>query len=307
VVSRWVGVLAALVCDLARAGAALAQAPTVADRPVDTAIDVTPGATCLDAGKLGAQVRTWLGRDSVSADERVHVRGDEHDSRAVVFVIERNGKVYERRFDELPEDCVEATAVVGLAVALAVDASALRGVLPPPEEPPKPRRILLAIQVAGAFQVMPAGSIGPAMGVELGLTDWLSARVDAFTQFSWGNSIQGASGVFDTALAAGVPELCAGGAVRDGVRLELCSGAGFGVLHAQGHGYAVSRSASGPWIVAEGGLRLAAKLGIPWVVDAGAALPLRVPAFRADTALGASYLQPSPAGTLLMVGPAFVF
>lgn len=93
----------------------------------------------------------------------------------------------------------------------------------------------------------------------------------------------------------------------DGVRVELCSGAGFGVLHAQGRGYAVSRSATGPWIVAEGGVRLAAKLGIPWVIDVGAALPLRVPAFRADTALGASYLELSPAGTLLMVGPAFLF
>jgi hypothetical protein len=50
-----------------------------------------------------------------------------------------------------------------------------------------------------------------------------------------------------------------------------------------------------------------ARLGFPWVVDVAAALPLHVPAFRADSSLGPSYLEPSPAGTLLQVGPSFPF
>jgi hypothetical protein len=308
VVSRWAGILAALGVAMARAGTVLAQpAAGAADRPLEAAIDVSPGATCLDAAHLEAQVETWLGRPRVPADVRVHVRGDDHDARAVVFAIERHGKVYERRFALLPDDCAEATAVVGLGVAPAVDANALRSILPPPEEATAPRRVLLALEVAGAFQVMPSGSMGPVAGLEVGLLDWLNVRVDAFTQFSWSNTIAGTTGVFDTALAAGVPQLCAGGATNDRVRLELCSGAGFGVLHAQGHGYAVSRSATGSWIAAVGGMRLVARIGIAWVFDVGAVLPLHVPAFRADTALGPSYLQPSPAGTLLMVGPAFVF
>jgi hypothetical protein len=306
-VSRCAGALAALLIRTTCAATAFAQPAAAVDRPLDAAIDVTPGATCLDVAHLQAQVRTWLGRGSVPAEVRVHVRGDERDAQAVAFAIERHGKVFERRFDQLPEDCAEATAVVGLAVALAIDASALRSILPRPEEASKPRRVLLALQVAGGFQVMPAGSVGPVAGVEVGLLGWLDARVDAFTQFSWGNSIEGATGVFDTALAAGVPELCAGGTAGDRVQLELCSGAGFGVLHAQGRGYAVSRSATGSWVVAVGGLRLLANLGIPWVIDVGAVLPLHVPAFRADTSLGPSYLQPSPAGTLLMAGPAFLF
>jgi hypothetical protein len=307
VVSRWVAVLAALATGTACAGRAFAQPATVPEVPLGAAIDVTAGATCLDAARLEGQVGTWLGRTSVPAGVRVHVRGDERDPRAVAFAIERHGKAYERRFDQLPEDCADATAVIGLAVALAVDANALRSVLPPPEEASKPRRALLALQVGAGFQVMPAASVGPVVGVEVGLLDWLGARVDAFSQFSWGNSIEGTTGVFDTALAAAVPQLCAGGAASDRVVLELCSGAGFGVLHAQGRGYAVSRSATGSWVVAVGGIRLIAKLGIPWVVDLGAVLPLRVPAFRADTSLGPSYLQPSPAGTVLMVGPGLLF
>jgi len=302
-----VGVLAALLGETTRASVLFAQPAVVADRPLDAAIDVSPGATCLDAGRLEAQVRTWLGRGNVPAEVHVHVRGDERDSRAVVFSIERHAKAYERRFDQLPEDCTEATAVVGLAVALAIDASALHGIVANPPEVAGPKRILLALQIGAGFQVMPEGSVGPAVGIEYGLLDWLSARLDAWTQFSWGNSIEGASGVFDTALAAAVPDLCAGGAVGDRLRLELCSGAGFGVLHAQGHGFVVSRSATGPWIVAQGGLRLMARLGIPWIVDIGAVLPLHVPSFRADTALGPAYSQPNPAGTLVMVGPAFPF
>lgn len=301
------GVLAALATVTARAGTAFAQPTTGPEVPLGTAIDLTPGATCLDAARLESQVASWLGRASAPAGVRVHVRADEHDARAVVFAIERHGKVYERRFDQLPEDCAETTAVVGLAIALAVDASALRTILPPAQEASKPRRVLMALQIGGAFQVMPAASVGPVVGVEVGLLDWLNARIDAFSQFSWGNSIEGTTGVFDTALAAAVPQLCAGGAASDRVELELCSGAGFGVLHAQGRGYAVSRSATGSWAVAVGGLRLVARLGIPWVLDLGAMLPLHVPAFRADTTLGPSYLQPSPAGTVLMVGPAFLF
>jgi hypothetical protein len=300
-----VSVLAALG-GLTYAGVACAEAAGP-DRPLASAIDVTAGATCLDAPRLEAHVQTWLGRSTVPSDVEVHVRGDEHDARAVVFAIERRGKTYERRFDQLPEDCGEATAVVALAVALAVDAAALRNILPPAGEESSPRRIVLGLQLGAGFQVMPAASVGPVVGLEVGLLDWLSARVDAFTQFSWGNSIEGISGTFDTALAAAVPELCAGGTAGDRVRVELCSGAGFGVLNAQGRGYAVSRSPTGSWIVAMGGLRIAAKIGIPWVVDVGAVLPLHVPAFRADTALGPSYLQPSPAGTLLMVGPALAF
>jgi hypothetical protein len=288
------------------ARAAHAQ-PVNADRPLHSAIDVTAGATCLDPTPLEVQVRTWLGRGVVPGDVQVHVRGDERDARAVVFAIERHGKTYERRFDPLPEDCGEATAVVGLAVALAIDASALRSLLPPTAEEAKPRRILLPFQIGAGFQVMPAASVGPVIGLEVGVLGWLSARVDAFSQFSWGNSIEGITGTFDTALAAGVPELCAGGGAGERVRVELCSGAGFGAIHAQGSGYAVSRSATGLWIVATAGLRLVATVGIPWVVDVGAVLPLHVPAFRADTALGPSYLQPSPAGTLLMLGPALYF
>jgi len=307
VVSRWVGVLAALLTETTRASVLFAQPAAVVDNPLDAAIDVSPGATCLDAGRLEAQVRTWLRRGSVPAEVRVHVRGDEHDSRAVVFSIERHAKAYERRFDQLPEDCTEATAVVGLAVALAIDASSLRSLVANAPDEARPKRILLALQVGAGFQVMPEGSVGPVVGVEYGLLDWLSVRLDALTQFSWGNSIDGTSGVFDTALAAAVPDVCAGGAVGDRLQLQLCSGAGFGVLHAQGRGFAVSRSATGSWVVAQGGVRLMAMLGISWVVDIGAVLPLHVPSFRADTAAGPAYLQPNPAGTLVMIGPAFLF
>ena len=96
--------------------------------------------------------------------------------------------------------------------------------------------------------------------------------------------------------------------MTDQVRLELCSGAAFGVVHAQGHGYAVSRSGTGPWIVAAGGLRLVATTGISWVLDVQGLFPVHVPEFRAENAQGGAELRPlSPAGALLSVGPVFFF
>jgi hypothetical protein len=92
------------------------------------------------------------------------------------------------------------------------------------------------------------------------------------------------------------------------VRIELCSGAAVGGIHAQGHGFATSRSATGPWIVGQAGLRLIVTAGVSWVLDVGAVFPLHVPEFRGENGQGQSEYRPVyPPGALLGVGPVFFF
>jgi hypothetical protein len=291
-----------------------ARPPQPVDQPITTALDVVAGATCLEEGPLETEVQTWLGHDRLSADLHVHVTGDERDARSVVFRIVRQGKTRERRFNHLPPDCEDATAVVALAIALSIDATVV------PElaraqagddanaSPSAPPERVFAAQVAAGYEVLPGASLGAAVGIEYGLFGWLSVRADALGQFSWSNSIQGATGVFDAVALAVAPQVCAGGPVAPRVRFELCSGAAAGLVHVQGRGYAVSRSATGSWIVASGGARVLFEAGISWALDVGGVFPLHVPAFQAQNGAGESvYRSPSAAGALLSVGPAFTF
>jgi hypothetical protein len=321
-VRRLAGILAAsaiaFLVPLARETCAqAAEAQPAIEIPVAEAIDVDAGATCFDAERLAGEVRMWLGRERLASDVHVHVQGDGRDPRAVAFRIVRAGKSRDRRFAGLPAECEDATAVVGLAIALAIDAAAandLVGAATSPERG-KPRRAV-TLQMGLGLEVIPGISLGGAIGMEYGLAEWLSARVDVLGQYSWGNSITGASGVFDVTLGAAAPQLCSGGSVDEHLRIELCSGIAGGIVHAQGRNYAVSRSSSGPWLVATGGLRLHFVAGIPWVLDVGGVFPLRVPSFRAEVSMPTGNMQsavtpvyrdPSAAGALISVGPAFTF
>jgi len=304
------GLAACLACSLpCRPGVASAQTPVAAEQPLAEALDLDPGATCLEENRLDAEVQTWLGRDRLRSDIHVHIQGDEHNPRAVQFRIVRDGKARDRRFDGLPAGCEDATAVVGLAIALAIDANAMASVIAPAAlvEPAEPRG-LFAAQVVLGFDVLSGGSLGLTAGVEYRGVDWLSVRLDLLTQFSWGNTIADVPGQFDVVLGAAAPQLCAGGTIAAGARFELCSGPAAGLVHAAGHGYAVSRSSTGPWVVAAGGVRLRFVAGIPWALDLDGVFPIHVPAFRAEDAAGnPAYREPNPTGALLSVGPAFTF
>jgi hypothetical protein len=292
--------------------AAEAGDPSSTGESLAAALEVAPGATCLTQSALEGEVQTWLGRDRLGSDLRVHVVGDAHDPRSVFFRIVRGRVARERRFAHLPPGCAEATAVVALAIALAIDVGAVPGLVAPSEgegtgEGPRPVRVA-AVQLAGGYQVLSAGSIGLAAGVELGVTGWLALRADLLGQGAWSNGVEGVPGVFDTVVGAAVPQVCAGGAVSPRVRLELCSGAGFGVIHVQGRGYTVSRGSTGSWIVATGGVRLLFEAGIDWALDVDGVFPIHTPAILADDAKGQDQLRaPNAAGALLSLGPAFTF
>jgi hypothetical protein len=283
-----------------------AEPPLIpSERPLADAVQVTPGATCLEPRRVAAQTAAWLRRDRIESDIAVRVEENPRDPRAATLVITKKSGVRERRFHDLPENCDDETAVITLAIALAIDATALTDLVGPVEAPP--RRILTA-QLSAGTEVVYGPSVGLSLGVEHGVLDWLSARLDLLGQFSWGNTIDGTSGVFDAQVGALFPELCAGGPVTQSFRLELCSGVGAGILRVQGHRFAISSSAAGAWIVASAGARLSFTAGIPWVLDLSGIFPIRVPSTRAETVAGTNADRlPSPSGALLSVGPALIF
>jgi hypothetical protein len=281
--------------------------PSIENRPLGGVIAFDAGATCMEQTRLEAQVVTWLGRDHVRSDIHLDVRGDPQDSRALTFSISRGGRTHVRKFDLLPENCDDATAVVALAIALAIDATVFAGVFAPLLKPPPPER-LVAIELEAAGEVLPGPSIGIALGVEYGLFDWLAARLDAGARFSWGNAIEGTAGVFDTALFVVTPELCTGGDVNARIRLEVCSGAGLGFLRAQGRRFAVNYTPAGPWVAAQGGLRLRFEMGLSWLFDVQGVFPVHVPQFSAQSGTGTTQYRPtSPTGALVSAGPALFF
>ncbi len=274
--------------------------------PLEQAVDVDPGATCFDPGRIVSSVQAWLARDHVSGDVRVHVRGDPQRPNAASFRIVRAGKTRERRFEALPVECEDATAVVGLAVAMAIDAERMKDIVGPlPGASPRAPSAFTVQGVVG-FEVLPGVAVGGAAGAELGIASWLSARLDVFELSSWGNAVAGARGVFDAYLGAASPQLCAGGDIGSGARFELCPGLPVGVVFARGRDFAASHASAGFWLEASVGARLTFVAGIPWKLDVVGVFPVRVPSFEAETAAGSDvYRNPSAAGALLSFGPSF--
>src|SRR5688500_18412667 len=125
----------------------VAPDPTMETVDIGTALVVTPGATCVEHDRLALQVRTWLDQPQVDARLRIEVVGDEEHSLRLSFTLRRDEEVIAvRAFDPAPERCTDLHAVVGLAIALAIDATVLESVgveprvVPPRIEPPTVRK-----------------------------------------------------------------------------------------------------------------------------------------------------------------------
>lgn len=169
---------------------ALALTSTSPDVELIDAIEVTPGASCLDETTLVQSVGLWLERDRIDAGIAVHVQGDATAPSIVEFEITRDGVGSSpRRMEDLPASCEAVHAAVGLAVAVAIDTSVLGGALQPepapvapplvrervvaPTPPPVPKE---APQEDRSRAVVGYGALGAALGV--GLTPGVAYGAD---------------------------------------------------------------------------------------------------------------------------------
>jgi hypothetical protein len=261
----------------------------------------------MEQARVVAHVRMWLGRDRVSADIRVHVHGAPRRPRLLTFEVTRAGVTRQRIFDPRPDNCDEAHAVMGLAIALALDEEHAQQLLRL-AQPKAPRVRRLTVQASAAYAALPGVALGGQLGVELAASAWFSTRVDLLTLYAWRRVIPYSQGRFDALLLGGSLEACAGGFLDSQVRLALCTGPAVGAIHAWGRSYAPNFGATGLWLALRSGLRLEFLLGVRWLLDLEVISGIRSPSFAATRRLGAQLERKADAaGFALSLGPALSF
>lgn len=277
---------------LALAIAAATVAPSSRARADGDTVGVTDAITvgpseCLRHDVLVAHVTTWLARDVV--DRRIAVAVEDQGER-VRFVVRRDGVASaERTFRATRIACADLRAAVGLAIALAIDATilksitiaepppepapappqpptvhaparALREPLPahrPPERPEPPSRLDVDVAALAAIGVLPGIAWGGAVGLSLRLDGPLAVAARA-----WGTSeadVALASGRAYVGMAAGELRACL---VRDlgSAALRACAGGAAGRWSARGQGFDEDLAPELPWAAAVAGLEADAPL-----------------------------------------------
>jgi len=297
-------VIAACVVLMSSAASAQPRPAAVppAQRVLAQVLTLEPGASCLERDRLLAHVKMWLGGERVDAGVRVRVHGDPADRRKLWFELERDGQSTRRSFDAAPDSCDDTHAVLGLSIAMAIDAERLRETLAPLPAPPRLR--LLSLQPSLAYDVLPDVSLGVLLGGELGLLPWFGLRADALVHYSWDDTISGSTGHFDALLAGGSLQACTGGRPDPTLRIALCVGLASGALHAWGTDYAPSNAETGLWLGVRSGLRFHLTLGIDWLLDVDVMSAIVSPAFTADRGATELARQPSSTGFMVSLGPA---
>ncbi|MBC8073377.1 MAG: hypothetical protein IAG13_33970 [Deltaproteobacteria bacterium] len=301
--------------------------PTV---PLVDALVVHPGATCLERDRLVSQIRTWFDRDRIDARLVVEVVGDEHDPLKLAFSIRRGEQVIAvRRFEPAPDRCADLHAVVGLAIALAIDATLLESVAGNPRRPPdppprppdpplgpevprrpaatKPRPWRLSGEVAAQLSIGAPLDVGG--GARLGLrTSWrriLDLSVGALVLSSGREAIGDGSAVFSA--VAGRFDVCAG-PPWPRLRPRGCVGVIAGAALAAGQGFETDRTARLPWVAIPFGVDLEINLAprIDLVIGIEGVPAVVRPTFEVGADMGRIYVRRfSRFGGLVEAGLSF--
>lgn len=252
------------------------------DRPLADAVIVSTPDECVDAPALVQQVATWLRRDGVDAAFGVVV---DVQGTAASFHITRDGQpVASRSFDELPADCADRRAALGLAIALGLDAAVLDSLgvpspdeEPPPDEPPAPRpprgeRLAVALEAEAllALEVLPEPALAGAVSVAVATGEGVRLRAGALATQEVGTSL--GRGGADLALVAGRADVCFGRTLESVISLGGCGGALAGALLAAGRDLPTVRSEEIAWVA------LAARAEARWMPADPLAISLAVDA-----------------------------
>jgi hypothetical protein len=283
--------------------------PTAIDTvDIATALDVRAGATCVDEDRLATQVRTWLEVPQIDARLRIEVVGDEEHPLKLSFTLRRGDEIIAvRAFDPAPERCTDLHAVVGLAIALAIDATVLESVgveprtkPPPPSKPDRviqppprirpttprarPRVWRLRADITGLFTYGHPPGVGGGAKLELDFSwrEILEIGTGAIAASSGSQPVGDGAATFSVVGALG--QLCAGPPWRVW-RPRGCVGVIAGAAIAAGQGFMVDQTSRVAWVVVPFGadvrVRLARRVAFTLGID-GLAAVVR-PVFEAVT------------------------
>lgn len=287
---------AALVVAVGLLAARVAEAapPT---HTVTESLHVEPNP-CFDAASLAPVLARWLHRDTIDRRLEVVVVGQPRRSDGLTLRVRRDGTIVgERHFPGLEAPCEEVRAAVGLAAALAVDATVLESLgvkaepaAPPPAPPPVTPRawpgFSASLDAIGLFGVLPspAAAIAPAFGVRL--VSPIELRFSGLISTAGALSLESRS--FDVTLLAGRADAC--GAFSQGIfRVRACAGISAGRLRATSTDPSSSVSQIVPWAAAMGhaDLRVSLVPRFGFVLGADLIFPLARPRFEVVTTAGA--------------------
>lgn len=262
--------------------------------PVADAVEVSAGTTCLDEARTVEHAVRWLERDRIDARQRIEVRAEVD---RVVLVVRTDGAiVVERSLSPVPADCADLHAAVGLALALAVDASVLESLgvtapaptplpaedsepapepTPPPVDAPPPRRRpLVGIELGATTMVgVPRGvAFGAAITGQLGVLPWLDVEVGIVA--TGGLPVAVDPGEVVPVLTFARAGLCPRRDLSPRIALRGCIGVDAGGLLAFGRAFDEALLARLPWFAARTGIdldvavarRAALRLGLDAIV-----------------------------------------
>jgi len=119
------------------------------------------------------------------------------------FELQRGPFIRHRTFGRGPDDCDEAQAVLGLAIAVALDESLS-------EARESLVRLQLAfLQIGAGYSVVLNESVGGQLGLELAWGRWLRTRAALLVQYSAQNALGDGAHHFDAWIASSMPLLAA--------------------------------------------------------------------------------------------------
>jgi hypothetical protein len=327
------------------AAAATATADPRAVRPVRDAIDVRE-PSCIQRDALASEVAGWIKADAIDSRLSIVVDGDARSE--VGFDLARDGVVVGRRtFRTRGVTCPNVTALLSLAIAMAIDATPLARLESTPTAPPAagaggtpapgtsaapattptatvsvhaspaplaftpPRRsprIVTSLELSTLFGTLPRPAIAGAIAISVALGAHAWLRAASFESATVDSPL--GVGRFDSSLAGGEVGLCLSAGAPSLV-WRACAGGAFGRLVATGGGFDVPATATVPWAAVTTRVEAIVHVAGPFdvVVLAAQALPLPSPP-KLDVKRADTTVAATTlpaAGLSFGVGPAFHF
>jgi len=219
---------------------------------------VEPGATCLTAARLAAEVEQLLADAPVADDFVFFVEGSASDPRnAYLRVVRQEGVVARRAFEPGPDRCNHLHAAVALAIAFAIKA-----------ESEEPREVIRDWSLSGAglwsYRLLPQFAPGAELSVRRALGEHVLLRAGALGVVAFGTRLESLPGTFDATLVAGRAEGCGRIELVSSLHGGACVGMLGGMLHVGGDDVASATSSTVPWIALSSALDFEFALAARW-------------------------------------------
>ena len=234
-IRRWT---CAVLTGLAVCLTARLHAQDADTRPLEDAVRVEPGASCLQADVLVDHIASWLGTDFIESSLTIDVRGSPHFARQVRFEVLRGSEsLAERRFEPGPARCDNLHAALGLAIALAIKASLLDTIIP--EAAGGGARIVrpwaLGLEALVGYEMLPGFNLGGSLRLSRALSRDVSLRAAVLGAFGPHGSID--VGYVESWFAAGEIDVCPALIGWRTGNIFACVGVAAGMVQAHGEDF----------------------------------------------------------------------